>query len=79
MFSRTAFLKRDPERRSADPANGEGLDKPIVWAFPKTFVCLDCGRSQFTVDERELKVLQTGQPIEGAVVLRPKFNDHNGS
>ena len=57
----------------------KGLDKPIVWVFPKLLVCLDCGRSEFMVPERELKVLQTGLPVEGAVVWRPEGDNHNRS
>lgn len=45
----------------------DGLHKPIVWAFSKVAVCLDCGFSQFRVRERELNVLRTGEPEEGAV------------
>jgi hypothetical protein len=47
----------------------KGLDKPIVWVFPKLAVCLECGFTQFTVPERELSVLVKGTPVEGAVVL----------
>ena len=47
----------------------KGLDKPIVWVFPKLAVCLECGFTQFTVPERELSVLVHGGPVEGAVVL----------
>ena len=47
----------------------EGLDKPIVWAFPKLGVCLHCGLTEFTVPERELEVLEEGSPVEGALVL----------
>ena len=47
----------------------KGLDKPIVWVFPKLLVCLDCGFAEFTVPERELQVLEQGFPVEGAVVL----------
>jgi hypothetical protein len=50
----------------------EGLDKPIVWVFPKVSVCLNCGHTQFVVPERELKVLVTGVPVEGAVVYLDK-------
>jgi len=46
----------------------KGLVKPIVWLFPKLFVCLDCGFTEFSVPERELKVLQTGLAVEGALV-----------
>jgi hypothetical protein len=48
-----------------------GLQKPIVWVFPKVRVCLDCGYADFTVPERELSVLRTGVPIDGAIVLPP--------
>jgi hypothetical protein len=47
----------------------EGLDKPIVWVFPKLMVCLRCGLTEFIVPERELQVLQQGTPVKGAVVL----------
>jgi hypothetical protein len=47
----------------------DGLDKPIVWVFPKLAVCLDCGFAEFTVPHRELSVLITSKPVEGAVVL----------
>lgn len=35
----------------------DGLNKPIVWVFPKLFVCLRCGFTEFNVPERELHVL----------------------
>ena len=35
----------------------DGLEKPIVWLFPKLAVCLACGCTQFTVPERELRLL----------------------
>jgi hypothetical protein len=47
----------------------KGLDKSIVWVFPKLLVCLDCGFTEFTIPERELQVLEQGSPVEGAVVL----------
>ena len=46
----------------------EGLEKPIVWVFPKISVCLDCGMAQVIVPERELEVLRTGAPVKDAVV-----------
>ena len=46
-----------------------GLNKPIVWVFTKVSVCLNCGKAQFIVPERELDVLRTGAPVEGAPVL----------
>lgn len=35
----------------------EGLDKPIVWVFPKIAVCLDCGLAEFDVPEEQLEQL----------------------
>jgi hypothetical protein len=49
-----------------------GLEKPIVWTYPKLFVCLDCGQAKFDVPERELRVLVTGVPVRGAIVLPPR-------
>jgi len=46
----------------------KGLDKPVVWVFPKPLVCLDCGFTEFAVPERELRVLVQGTPVKGAVV-----------
>lgn len=46
----------------------KGLNKPIVWAFPQISVCLDCGLAQFAIPEKELEVLRTGTPVEGAMV-----------
>lgn len=45
-----------------------GLDKPIVWVFPKLLVCLSCGLTQFSVPERELRVLRDGTVADGAMV-----------
>ncbi len=47
----------------------KGLDKPIVWVFPKVLVCLDCGFAEFAVPERELSVLVKGTAVEGALDL----------
>ena len=49
-------------------AGRDGLNKPIVWVFPKLTVCVDCGVAQFTVPEQELRVLATGAQVDGAVV-----------
>ena len=38
----------------------KGLDKPIVWLFPKLVVCLHCGLTEFTVPESETRVLREG-------------------
>jgi hypothetical protein len=36
----------------------EGLNKPVVWVFPKVAVCLDCGSAQFAVPDTELRSIQ---------------------
>jgi hypothetical protein len=46
----------------------QGLNKPIVWVFPYLTVCLSCGLTEFKVPEKELEVLRTGTPVEGAAV-----------
>jgi hypothetical protein len=36
----------------------KGLDKPIVWVFPKLAVCLRCGLTEFTVPEEKTRRLK---------------------
>ena len=36
----------------------EGLDKPVVWVFPKLVVCLNCGFTEFEIPETELRHLR---------------------
>ena len=38
----------------------KGLDEPAVLVFPKLLVCLDCGLTQFTFPETELRYLAQG-------------------
>jgi hypothetical protein len=35
----------------------KNLDKPTVMVFPKIMVCLDCGLTEFTIPEAELRLL----------------------
>jgi hypothetical protein len=38
----------------------KNLDKPHVLIFPKTLVCLECGHSQFSIPENQLRLLREG-------------------
>jgi hypothetical protein len=38
----------------------EGLDKPIVWVFPKLLACMNCGFTEFAIPENELAALASG-------------------
>ncbi len=40
------------------PGGLESLHKPLNWSFPQVAVCLDCGSAQFTVSEKELKLIR---------------------
>ena len=46
----------------------EGLDKPIVWVFPKLLVCLNCGFTEFAIPEKELGVLVQNSSGDDATV-----------
>lgn len=35
----------------------QGLNKQVVWLFPKIAVCLSCGFTEFSVPETELRQL----------------------
>jgi Zn ribbon nucleic-acid-binding protein len=35
----------------------KGLDKPIMWVFPRLVVCLDCGFTEFAIPKTELRQL----------------------
>jgi hypothetical protein len=39
----------------------KGLDKPIVWLFPKIRVCFNCGFAEFVIPEAELRRLVEGE------------------
>ena len=55
-----------------------GLDKPIVWVFPKLAVCLECGSTDFVVPERELRVLLHNSAVRDAIVLAERRTPENG-
>jgi len=52
----------------------EGLDKSMVFVFPKLAVCFHCGFTQFTIPTRELQVLERGSPVVGAAVLPQRIS-----
>ena len=31
-----------------------GLNKPIIWVFPKIKVCLECGSAEFRIPEEQI-------------------------
>ena len=35
-----------------------GLNRPTVWAFPRVSVCLDCGVTQFTLSDDQVRELK---------------------
>ena len=36
----------------------KGLNKPLVWVFPKLLACLDCGLTEFAIPDTELRQLR---------------------
>jgi hypothetical protein len=43
----------------------KGLEKPIVWVFPKLVVCLHCGFGEFVVPDEQIKQLKNrGVPTQ---------------
>jgi hypothetical protein len=38
----------------------ENVDKPVVWVFPKLLVCMDCGFTELTIAEDDLRLLGKG-------------------
>jgi len=38
----------------------KGLDKPIVWVYPKLLVCMNCGFTEFAIPETGLRRLMEG-------------------
>lgn len=44
----------------------KNINRPIVWVFPKTVICIDCGLAQFAVPEAELGVLADQDPASGS-------------
>jgi hypothetical protein len=45
-----------------------GLHKPIVWVFPETLICLNCGSAEFVVPEKERAVLSEWEMPEDMIV-----------
>jgi hypothetical protein len=43
----------------------KGLDKPIVWSFPRILVCLNCGFAEFALEDAALKSLRQLYADEG--------------
>jgi hypothetical protein len=43
-----------------------GRDKAAVLVFPKLVVCSDCGVTEFTIPETELRLLGKGEKVAAA-------------
>jgi len=41
----------------------KNLDKPAVLVFPKLLVCLDCGFTEFTLEETDLRLLSKAAAV----------------
>lgn len=50
----------------------EGLDKSLVFVFPKLVICFDCGFTEFTTPKKELQVLEHGSPVDSAAVFNQR-------
>jgi hypothetical protein len=49
----------------------QGLDKPIVWAFPEVLICLNCGFAVFALADAPLRELgQTYQDEDLPIIAR---------
>jgi len=42
----------------------DGLNKPIVWVFPKVLVCLNCGFAEFAVPDQHVKTLREPDSLD---------------
>lgn len=43
----------------------KNLDKPAVWAFPNLMVCLNCGFTEFVLENRERETLRDNSSEAG--------------
>jgi hypothetical protein len=56
----------------------DGLDKPIVWVFPKLLACMNCGFTEFAIPETELAVLASGM-LRKSEASRPQESAEDGT
>jgi len=47
------------------------LSEPGIFVFPRVLVCLDCGMSQFVIEERELAEIIERSLTRGAIGAKP--------
>ena len=52
----------------------ENVDKPVVWVFPRLLVCMDCGFTELTMPETELRLLGRS----GASDVEPPESSEDG-
>jgi hypothetical protein len=54
----------------------KGLNQPVVLLCPELLVCPHCGFTEFTVPDKELKVLVEGKPVRDRV--KDRFDKEGG-
>ena len=59
---RSADLRRFTAEVAIHFPGMEGLDKPIVWVFPKLMVCVGCGGTEFVIPGEPLSKLRNEGP-----------------
>ena len=57
---RSENQKTFPSEINVHFPGASNLTKRTVWAFPNLLVCLDCGFTEFTLAETEMKLLDNG-------------------
>ena len=57
----------------------DNLTKPTVRAFPKSLVCLDCGFTEFVIEETELRLLRPNRGTRAVASDQMRIGIHTAS